>query len=168
MLSAVADAGPLIHLAEIDQLSLLRIFDAFWIPSAVWAETVDAGRLDELLLAKLGNYYRHQSVAAEVDTWIAQNQLSALHWGERESLYLCQLLKINVLLTDDLAVREAAQRLQIQPVGSLGIVARACQSGILSLNEAEFLMRALQHTSSLFVTPAIIELAVKQLRLRMA
>ena len=39
-LIAVPDAGPLIHLAEIDCLSLLCIADQLHIPQAVWQETV--------------------------------------------------------------------------------------------------------------------------------
>ena len=38
--AAVADAGPLIHLAEVDGLALLRIFAALHIPDAVWSEAV--------------------------------------------------------------------------------------------------------------------------------
>lgn len=39
-LFAVADAGPLIHLNQIDQLPLLGVFSRVDIPTAVWAETV--------------------------------------------------------------------------------------------------------------------------------
>ncbi len=41
---AVADAGPLIHLHEIDRLSLLQLFALLHIPDAVWQET----RLEDL------------------------------------------------------------------------------------------------------------------------
>ncbi len=36
--SAVADAGPLIHLREIGCLALLTIFDELHVPESVWAE----------------------------------------------------------------------------------------------------------------------------------
>lgn len=39
-LIAVIDAGPLIHLAEIDGLNLLTIFETLHLPEAVWLETV--------------------------------------------------------------------------------------------------------------------------------
>ncbi|MCB0107536.1 MAG: hypothetical protein KDE53_16560 [Caldilineaceae bacterium] len=44
-LEVVADAGPLIHLAEIKQITLLEIFDAIHIPDAVWQETVGQKRI---------------------------------------------------------------------------------------------------------------------------
>jgi hypothetical protein len=37
-LAAVADTGPLIHLAEIDCLTLLAIFAELHIPEGVWRD----------------------------------------------------------------------------------------------------------------------------------
>ena len=37
-LAAVSDAGPLIHLAEIDSLELLSAFDTHLIPETVYDE----------------------------------------------------------------------------------------------------------------------------------
>ncbi len=42
---AVVDAGPLIHLAEINALQTLTIFSTQHLPHAVWAETVEQGRV---------------------------------------------------------------------------------------------------------------------------
>ena len=83
--------------------------------------------------------------------------------GERESLYLCNQLDIPLLLTDDLAVREAARRLCVQPVGSLGIVVRGYKEGVLTYSEAEKSLIALYEESSLFVTQTIVEIAIEQL-----
>jgi predicted nucleic acid-binding protein len=66
-------------------------------------------------------------------------------------------------LTDDLAVRDAAKLLNIVPVGSLGIVVKAYKSGQISLNYAEQSITALHDNSSLFVTRAIVEIAIEQL-----
>ena len=68
-------------------------------------------------------------------------------------------------MTDDLAVRDAAKRLGIQPVGSLGVIIRAAHVHSIERGEAETLMRRLQATSSLFVTDTIIEMAIQSLRL---
>ena len=71
---------------------------------------------------------------------------------------------MSTLLTDDLAVREAAKSLNLTPVGSLGIVVRAYHLGNISLAEAEYCLNALYDVSSLFVTRAIVGLAIEQLR----
>jgi predicted nucleic acid-binding protein len=67
-------------------------------------------------------------------------------------------------LTDDLAARDAARGLGITPVGSLGVVVRTYRLGQISLTEAEKRITDLHHVSSLFVTKAIVELALEQLR----
>jgi predicted nucleic acid-binding protein len=45
-LETVSDAGPLIHLAEIDSLELLAPFDTLLVPETVYQE-VDAGGVPE-------------------------------------------------------------------------------------------------------------------------
>jgi hypothetical protein len=45
--AAVADAGPIIHLAEIGCLAFLRLFKQLHVPQMVWAETVGLGRVVE-------------------------------------------------------------------------------------------------------------------------
>jgi predicted nucleic acid-binding protein len=70
---------------------------------------------------------------------------------------------VPILLTDDLAVREAAKHLNLTPVGSLGIVARAYRLGYLSLSDAERHIANLYDVSSLFVTRTIVDLAIEQL-----
>jgi predicted nucleic acid-binding protein len=159
-LTAVADAGPLIHLAEIDSLSLLGIFAELHIPEGVWYELARPPTIRaELTFAK-----RHAFEREEVARFTADQGLGKLQAGERESLLLCTRLAVPVLLTDDLAVRHAAKALGLTPVGSLGIVARAHRMGRLSGDTAERLLRQLATVSSLYVTPTIVDLAIERLR----
>lgn len=160
---AVADAGPLIHLNEIGCFSLLRIFETLHIPDAVWSETVGQARVSQADVSGLGNVQRHSLSQEEVTQFIQKNGLEDLHAGERECLYLCQRVGVPILLTDDLAVREAAKRLKLTPVGSLGIVVRAYQLGRISLTDAERHIADLYDVSTLFVTRTIVELAIEQL-----
>jgi len=67
-------------------------------------------------------------------------------------------------LTDDLAALDAAKRLGITPVGSLGVIVRAYRDGRISLEEAERCILALDSISTLFVTKAIVELAIGELK----
>jgi predicted nucleic acid-binding protein len=73
-----------------------------------------------------------------------------------------------VLLTDDMRVRVAADRLGLQPVGSLGVIVRSFRAGRIDLEQAESLIRGVQQVSSLFVTPRVIEIALRELRRRTA
>lgn len=160
---AVADAGPLIHLNEIGCFSLLRIFETLHIPDAVWSETVGQARVSQADILGLGNVQQHSLPQEDVAQFIQENNLEDLHTGERECLYLCQWMGVPILLTDDLAVREAAKRLTLTPVGSLGVVVRAYQLGRISLTDAERHIADLYDVSTLFVTRTIVELAIEQL-----
>jgi len=162
-LIAVADAGPLIHLAEVDALDLLRIFETLHLPAAVWREAVAYGRVRETALLDLGNLQRLNVPQAKVSLFAQEHGLGSLQAGELESLCLCQELGVLLLLTDDLAVRDAAKHLSVQPVGSLGIVVRAYHTRKIVRNVAERLLLGLYETSSLFVTRTIVELAIEQL-----
>ncbi len=160
---AVADAGPILHLHEIDLIELLDIWDHILIPQAVWDETMGAQRVPAPRLTEMNHFsLRHVPMNA-LRQFIREFHLEKLHAGEQECLYLCQREGVSLLLTDDLAVRRAAKRLGVRPVGSLGVIVRGYRLGRFSLREAKAHLRALQHASSLFVTPEIVELAIRQL-----
>jgi predicted nucleic acid-binding protein len=162
--AAVADAGPLIHLNDIGCLTLLRIFETLHIPDAVWSETVGQARVSQTDILGLGNVRQHSLPQEDVTQFIQKNGLEDLHTGERECLYLCQQAGVPILLTDDLAVREAAKRLKLTAVGSLGIVVRAYQLGHISLIDAERHIADLYDVSTLFVTRTIVEMVIEQLQ----
>lgn len=158
-LAAVSDTGPLIHLAEIGCLPLFTIFEDLHIPEGVWLEadrplTIRA----DLTFAK-----RHVLARDEIQEFTADHGLERLQAGERESLLLCSKLGVPVLLTDDLAVRRVAKAQGLTPVGSLGVIARAHHMGRIGRDAAENHLRELYTVSSLFVTQAIVDLAIERL-----
>jgi predicted nucleic acid-binding protein len=161
--AAVSDAGPIIHLFEIGCLGHLRIFDTLHIPDAVWSEAVGQNRVPQDDVLGMNTVQRHTLSRSEVTRFIQENGLEHLHDGERECLYLCQQTGVTTLLTDDLSVREAAKHLGLTPVGSLGIVVRAYHLGHISLTDAKRHLADLYDVSSLFVTRAIVELAIERL-----
>jgi predicted nucleic acid-binding protein len=152
------------HLAEVDGLALLRIFAVLHIPDAVWSEAVRPNRVREVDLAELRNIHRHTIFQGQVTQCLQETGLEGLQTGDVESLCLCQHTQVPILLTDDLSVREAAKQLALTPVGSLGIVVRANRVEYISLADAERSLNTLYNTSSLFVTRAIVDLAIEQLR----
>lgn len=159
-LAAVVDTGPLIHLAEIDCLPLLAIFAQLHIPASVWREAERPATIrSEVTFAT-----HHVLSSTEVTEFTADKGLDRLQLAERECLLLCSKLDVPLLLTDDLAVRKAAQALGLTPIGSLGVVARAHRMGRISMDAAERHLRGLYAVSSLFVTPAIVDLAIGRLR----
>lgn len=81
--AALVDAGPLIHLSEIDALTLLQIFDTLMIPEAVWSETVGQGRLSHAAVMGLGNVQRATVLPLDIRRFIQTNHLAG---DDREQL----------------------------------------------------------------------------------
>jgi len=133
------------------------------VADAVWKEVTAPRRLRDSDIRALGNVRRH-AVKTSIVGFVSENSLDVLQVGECEALWLARELRVGLVLTDDLAAREAAKALQIRPVGSLGIVARAYLQGLISLDLAERYMLDLYERSSLFVTTAIVEVAIADLR----
>jgi len=168
VIGAVADAGPVIHLFEIGCLPLLQIFDLLHLPDAVWAETVGRGRVPDTALGALAALRRQPPPDTTLlERFIHSRNLRHLHAGETQALHVAHELRVPILLTDDLAVRDAAHALGLVPVGSLGVIARACRQGAVSLPDAEQRMMDLYNVSTLFVTRAIVDAAVAELRRRL-
>lgn len=151
-LAAVSDAGPLIHLAGIDSLELFSIFDTLLVPETVYQE-VDAGGVPSGL-ADIS--YEH------VETDERRVGTEELDAGERAAIAIAEDRGV-ILLTDDLAAREAASDADIEVRGSIGIIALGYGRGLLDRDEAASRMRALQRETSLFVTQAVVEHGIQML-----
>ena len=75
----VSDVGPLIHLAEIECLSLLSLFGRLHIPGAVWRETIRQARVSGPDILRLGNVQQHTLSPRAVNRFVAQHRLEKLH-----------------------------------------------------------------------------------------
>ena len=151
-LVAVSDAGPLIHLAEIDSLELLAAFDTLLVPEIVYEE-IDAGGVPNGLTD-----LSYEIVEAD-ESRVGTEELDA---GERAAMAVAEERGI-VLLTDDLAAREAASDAGVKVHGSIGVISLGYARKLLGRDEAALLMRALQRETSLFVTDAVVERGIRML-----
>ena len=145
MIVAVADTGPLIHLDEIDALQLLSAVDELLIPQTVYEE-LEAGTVPSAL-----DHLEYELVEAEETEPIVD-----LDPGETAALAVASE-RSAVLLTDDLAARDAAEDVNVEVHGSLGVIVLAYTRGELTKSKAAELMRALQTETSLFITDAVVE-----------
>lgn len=151
-LAAVSDAGPIIHLAEIDALELLAAFDPLLIPETVYEEIERGGVPDGI------SDLRYESVEAGVDSVESE----ALDAGERAAIAVASERGV-LLLTDDLEARTAAADSGIEVHGSIGVIALSYAHGSLEKVQAVSLMRTLQEETSLFVTEAVVERGIQML-----
>lgn len=133
---AVCDSSVLIAFAKIRRLDLL--LDAFesplLIPYPVYAEAVDAGvakrEPDAFLIRKKFN---DGSIAAKKPK--KHVDWPFLGVGESAVISLALQNKIACVCLDEAPARNAAKRVGLKPVGTLGILYSAYQNGSLSRHQ---------------------------------
>lgn len=128
---AVINASPLISLAIINQLNILReIFTEVYVPSHVYQEVLD----DKM--------ERPGTERLRSADWLkvvpVNNQLSVdilsytLDRGEAEVLALGYELKPDFVIIDELKGRKIAKYLEIEVIGTLGLLLMAKELKIFS------------------------------------
>ncbi len=123
----VADTGVIISLAHIGQIDLIeKIFGDFYIAKAVWIElnNYDNPNFDDSILADL------KPKVKEINS---KNYLSmVMDYGESESAILYEELNADYLLIDDNKARLVAESLDINCIGTLGLLLKAKQKGLIT------------------------------------
>jgi uncharacterized protein len=132
-MTAVSNSTPLIALAKINRLDLLKdYFGEIYIPKEVYDEVVRRG----------GNLAGSSEVASCI--WIkvepVKNKMAvetlslSLDKGEAEAIVLSREKK-SLLIIDDGAGRKTAELLGVKITGTLGILLLASKDGKLSLEK---------------------------------
>jgi len=141
--AVVADTGPLNYLVMIGESSVLpQLFEAVVVPETVREE--------------LGRAHTPQIVRAWMDsrpTWLHvvptpdipdDLRLPPLDAGERAAIALALSLHLDLILVDERAGAAAARAKGLTVMGTLGVLDRAAQRGLLNLPDA---IAALQATN---------------------
>ncbi len=127
---AVVNASPLIFLAGVDRLDLLRFAgnDEVIIPGMVWQEVVAHGRHAGTIATMIEKYSWFRQVPTPAT--IPDNVIS-WNLGRGESAVIaCALAnKGSTIILDDLAARRCARSLDVRLVGTLGLIIRGYQQG---------------------------------------
>lgn len=153
--SVVCDAGPLIHLDELDARDLLADFRAVVIPGRVWAEVQH--HRPQALTAPAANFERRVVEVSTEPPFRALVQALSLDAGEQEALSCPELSAAGVLLTDDAAARLAAELLGHRSHGTIGVLLRAIRRGQRSAREILSLLREIPSRSTLHIRPDLLQ-----------
>ncbi len=130
----VSDTSPLNYLILIDYQDVLpTLFSQIIIPQAV---------LDEL---------QHAKTPEKIKKWIAakpgwlevrtvrlnpNNKLENLDYGEREAIFLAEELGADAILIDEKDGRREAAKLGFITIGTLSVLDRAAETGLIPFVEA--------------------------------
>lgn len=131
----MSDSTPLIHLAKIDRLELLReFFGEIIIPEAVYRECVlEGGNSEDALAIKNAKWIKVEKIS---DEKLKRALMFELDEGESEAIVLAIERNAELILIDDYDGREVARALGLKVVGTIGILLKAKLLGkIKSLRE---------------------------------
>ena len=129
-MNVVSNASPLINLARIGKLGLLRdLYGALVIPQAVWQETVVAGAgqpgADQIRDAA---WIQTREVLNKPLVLALRRELDA---GEAEAIALAVEIGADLLLMDERLGRETAHHLGVRQMGLIGVLIGAKRKGII-------------------------------------
>ena len=137
---AVADTGPLNYLVLIGQIDLVpQLFGGLSIPTVVRDELDDpmAPAAVRQWIAAPPGWLSIMPAPAGADP-----ALASLDDGERAAITLAAEIKADLLLMDDRAGVAAARAQGIEVTGTLGVLDRAAQRGLVELPAALAALRA--------------------------
>ena len=122
----VSNASPLIVLLKINKLSILKeLFGKIIIPEAVYKE-ITAKEPDKLIFDKTGWIKTRSVTNIEMTTLLEK----LVNTGEAEAIVLAKELKITLLI-DDAKARKHAKLLNIELIGTLGLLKIAKKNGLV-------------------------------------
>ncbi len=152
----VADSSPLIGLARIGQLDLLRrSAERVLIPPAVWGEVTtqspDAPGAKEVRAA------RWLAIEEPPDPASVASLKLIVDQGEAEAIALAQSIDSSLLLVDDSRARRVAQQLGVRLIGTVGLLRRAKKAGWITELRSE--LEALQ-SHGIYIRQKLIDLVL--------
>lgn len=130
---AVSDTSPLNYLILIDVQDILpKLFDRVLVPEAVQHELQSSAAPDPIkrFVASAPSWLEVR-VAPQIDA-----ALRHLDSGEREAIALAVAVRAESVLLDERKGREAARAMDLAVAGTLGLIQRAAQAGLLDVVDA--------------------------------
>lgn len=154
---AVSNTGPILHLTELNSIQILKMFSDVFIPAEVFKELSKFSiPVPNFITIKKLNKSSKDMVK------ILTNKFN-LDFGEAHAISLMLQEKTDYFLTDDLDARMAANSLNLEVHGTVGVILRAFKNKMLSKQEAIEIVNRLQQSSSLFITQDLINDIIKSI-----
>jgi predicted nucleic acid-binding protein len=158
----VSNAGPLITLAKLNLLHLLReLYGRVHIPRSVYEETVVEGmrqgyedaRTLHLFLDQIGWKPEEVDLAGVP----ADLQQAHLDRGERDTVAMALTLGNGLVLADETAAREAARAFRLPVRGSLGVLIEAYQRSLIDADQLRLYFAELARRQDIWVNRRLVE-----------
>lgn len=153
-MSIVSNASPLIHLAYVGHLDILRaLYGEVLIPEAVWQEVVVKGSSQPgSKEVQEADWIKRHSVTNQMLVRALQRDLDA---GESEAIVLAIETGAELLLMDERLGREVARYLGVRCIGLVGVLLEAKQKGFIPAIKP--LLEALRYRSGFYLSDTLVK-----------
>ena len=160
--AVVSNAGPLIVLAKLNVLHLLKaLYGCVHVVRPVYEEVVVEGmraghedaRALYLFLAQM-KWPIEEVAPEEIPPDLAE---ASLDRGERETLALAMVLGSRLVLMDETVGREAARARGLTVRGSLGVLIEAYRQGEIGADQLRLYLAEIARRHDIWVNPALVE-----------
>jgi predicted nucleic acid-binding protein len=151
----VCDAGPIIHLDELDCLGLLTDFQEILISDTIWKEIKRYRPLD---LKRSDLSFTLSPVKYPIsEILLTICRIFSLDAGETEALAIMENNPNTVFLTDDASARLVAKQMGFKVHGTIGILVRSIRRGQMKPEEVISIIKKIPIKSTLHIKPSLIE-----------
>lgn len=165
----ISNAGPLIVLAKLNQLHLLReLYGQVYFSSAVYDEVVTVGIRKGYDDAKTLKAFFNQEGWTPIDAGELPNEIGRLNLdsGEKETIALALKKQTDLLLMDEERGRREARRLNLLVRGSMGILIEAYKKGVIDEHRLSFYFTQVKSRDDLWISTAFIDRLITELNIR--
>jgi predicted nucleic acid-binding protein len=143
----VSNTSPIIFLDKLKALHLLsKYFSQVFIPNAVYQELHDLNLPSDIQVRNI----------SDVGKQFVEHSIGRLHRGELEAIALSQEIKADYICLDDLAARHKAQSLNLQVIGTIGILKLSYQLQYLSAQMFLQYLDELTQKHGMYLSPKLL------------
>lgn len=158
----ICDAGPVIHLDELNCLELLCDFQEIILADTVWKE-VKHHRPEALKKPDI-HFMRASQGSPEGASLRTMCRVFSLDAGETEALAIIEKNPDGLFLTDDACARLVADRMGFKVHGTIGIIIRTIRRGLMQPEEVLQLLAQIPAKSSLHIKRSLLEKIIEKIK----
>jgi predicted nucleic acid-binding protein len=158
----ICDAGPFIHLDELNCLDLLADFEEIVVPLAVEKE-ISRHRPSSLQNESLNinPASKRTDIGKEL---LALCRIFSLDAGEIEALALMERNPQHIFLTDDAAARLVAEQMKFKVHGTIGVLIRSIRLRLRRPEEILYILTEIPKKSTLHIKPSLLNEIIQTIK----
>ena len=158
----VCDAGPIIHLHELNCLDLLGDFQEILLSDTVWEE-INQHRASALKTSGL-SFIRSPGKIPTGEPLITMSRIFSLDAGETEALAIMENNPKAMFFTDDSSARLVAEQMGFKVHGTIGILVRSIRRGHMKPEEILRVLTEIPLKTTLHIKSSLLDEVILKIK----